>query len=289
MLMGRQSLVVLLWVVSLTFAGIAQAQLIPNRTITTPSGNLLSNGDFETPPYDTVDAGWTVGGTGNVAEATEGSTDGTHAAAFSVGQDSEGTILSQSFTTTPGQSYKVEFDSGVFGIPNSTLQLHVEVTDAASLIDQIITPPVANTFDPSLVIFHHYTFKFVATDTTTTLRFTDIGSGNSVADTLVDSVSATETPPNLLNNGDFETPPFDTVAAGWIVGGTGNAAGGENAAQGPATLGRRHGGEPVAGAGRRIGEAARRSHPRVDDQRLPAEDAARGPGGLDQGGTRQSE
>ena len=71
MLMGRQAVVVLLGVVFLTFAGIAQAQLVPNRTSTALSGNLLSNGDFETPPYDTVAGGWTVSGTGNIAEASD--------------------------------------------------------------------------------------------------------------------------------------------------------------------------------------------------------------------------
>ena len=95
---------------------------------TASSGNLLSNGDFETPPYDTVAGGWTVSGTGNIAEASdEGTTDGTHAAAFNIGQDSEGTIISQSFATIPGQSYKLEFDTGIYGIPDSTLQLRVEI------------------------------------------------------------------------------------------------------------------------------------------------------------------
>ena len=157
-------------------------------------------------------------------QATEGTTDGTHAAAFNIGQDSEGTIISQSFTTTPGQSYKLEFDSGVFGVPSSTLQLHVEVMGAGSIIDQTVTPPVAGTFDPNLVTFHHYTFRFTATDTTTTLQFTDVGTGNSIADTLVDAVSVVETIPNLLLNGDFEAPPFDTVDAGWTVSGTANIA-----------------------------------------------------------------
>ena len=89
MVMGRQPLVVWLGVIFFTFGGIAQAQLSPKRTSASSSGNLLSNGDFETPPYDTVAGGWTVGGTGHIAEATEGSTDGDHAAAFNIGGDTE--------------------------------------------------------------------------------------------------------------------------------------------------------------------------------------------------------
>src|SRR6185369_12165205 len=106
-------------------------------------------------------------------------------------------------------------------------------------LDQTILPPDAATFDPNAVAFGHFRFTFTANSSATTLRFTDIGTDNSIADTLVDSVtfvpevfarpvgatptptptptatpSATPTPTPTtlpLNNGDFETGPFNTV------------------------------------------------------------------------------
>ena len=95
-----------------------------------PDENLLVNGDFETPPFDTVAtvSGWTVGG--SVADRGEqGSAGGLHAAAFSAGGDSEGDTLSQTFNTSVGQVYTLDFYAGVTGIPDSgsTLELNVQV------------------------------------------------------------------------------------------------------------------------------------------------------------------
>ena len=42
-----------------------------------------------------------------------------------------------------------------------------------------ITPPVQGTIDENFVRFQHYRFTFTADSTTTTLQFTDIGTGNS--------------------------------------------------------------------------------------------------------------
>src|SRR4051812_9709061 len=67
----------------------------------TPTTLPLANGDFEAGPFDTVGSvtGWTVSGTGKVESKTQGATSGTHSAAFGVGGDSRGNILSQSFFT----------------------------------------------------------------------------------------------------------------------------------------------------------------------------------------------
>ena len=157
---------------------------------------------FETEPVDingTI-TGWTVGGTGRVAERTaEGSTIGSGAAVFSAGGDSQNDTLSQSFTTTIGQSYTLDFDAGIFGAPanGANLQLRVQVFGTNSLVDATNSLPVntgPSPGDPTKVPFAHYHYVFTANSDTTTLEFTDVGSGNTNADQVVDSVAVTPAP-----------------------------------------------------------------------------------------------
>jgi len=194
--------------------------------------NLVTNGDFEEPPYapNSTITGWNVGGSGFIHSIEEGSTSPSHSAAFNVGGDSEGTVLSQSFATTVGALYRVDFDTGIFGMPDETsfLTLNVSIVGTDTLINDAVIPPAANTFDPSLMSFRHYQYIFRADSTTTTIQFADTGLGNSISDTVLDTVSVapTPTPPlaNLVNNGDFESPPFNTggTVTGWSVGGNAN-------------------------------------------------------------------
>ncbi len=200
------------------------ADILVDTVAVTPDENLLTNGDFETPPFDTnaTAFGWTVGGS-VIDRSEQGSAGGLHAAAFNAGGDSEGDTLSQSFSTSVGQIYTLDFYAGVAGVPDngSTLQLNVQVLGMTTLVDATITPPVEGTSDANLVRFQHYQFTFTADSTTTTLTFTDIGTGNALADTMLDTVSVNPQG-TQLTNGDFETPPFDThQATGWMIGGTG--------------------------------------------------------------------
>src|SRR2546421_7658022 len=83
--------------------------------------NIVANGDFETSPFSipTLEpiSGWAVGG--NVGSVdVQGSTSPTHAAALSLGTSADGNMLSQTLTTLVGQVYTLDFDSGVYGIPD---------------------------------------------------------------------------------------------------------------------------------------------------------------------------
>src|SRR3954465_10001966 len=152
---------------------------------------VIINDDFETPPYETSDAivGWTV--FGNVGEVSgEGSTSGSHAAAFNVGGNSEGNMLSQTFATLTGQTYTVEFDAAVFGIRTAgplSLQIQVFGAGMGTLLDETVTPPDNGNFAPPT--FQHYTYTFVADTSATTVKFTDIGLGNASADLILDTIS----------------------------------------------------------------------------------------------------
>jgi hypothetical protein len=156
----------------------------------------LANADFESGPFNTMGTitGWTVGGTGHVADRiAEGASQGQGAAVFSPGGDYQGDTLSRTFTTVIGQIYTLDFDSAVFGSPDggATLRLQVQVFGTVKLLDNTITPPVNNgptPFDPTKVPFTHYHYTFTADGVVTTLQFSDLGLGNTNADVIVDTV-----------------------------------------------------------------------------------------------------
>ena len=156
--------------------------------------NVIINGDFEDLPYDAngVVSGWTVtGAVGAVGD--EGSTSPGHAAAFSLGSNSEGNMLAQSFTTIAGQMYTLNFDAGVYGVRSlGPLQLEVQVTGGGTLLTETVTPPYNGDFNPAP--FDHYTFSFTADGTSATLKFTDAGLGNNSADVVLDTVSVVVVP-----------------------------------------------------------------------------------------------
>ncbi|MDB6035872.1 MAG: hypothetical protein JWM16_6210 [Verrucomicrobiales bacterium] len=198
--------------------------------------NLITNGDFEIGPFQTngTVANWIVSGNAHIAVRQEGSTGPTHSASFNVDGDSEGNVLSQSFSTMAGQTYVFEFDGGVWGQPSgATPQIHFQVFGAGSEVDGTVPLPIADPTDPSGIEFHHYFRTFTADSSTTTVRFTDVGLGNGSADVVLDSVSVivapsptpVPTPTTLpLTNGDFETWPFNNpgTVAGWTVSGSGH-------------------------------------------------------------------
>src|SRR5205085_11630060 len=144
-----------------TATATATATATPTPTpIPTPHALPLTNADFETGPFWTRGAvtGWTLGGTGHVSDNGQAFTSPTHGAAFSEGGDSQGDTLSQSFLTTAGKVYTVDFDAGVYGTrTGNPLQLEVQVLGTAgTLLDQTVTPPDAGTVDTSSVVFQHY-------------------------------------------------------------------------------------------------------------------------------------
>jgi hypothetical protein len=211
----------------------------------------LVNGTFESSPFDSNGsiAGWSVGGAGDLAASAEGATSGSHAAVFSIGQDSESSTLSQTFATSAGQDYNLDFDAGVFGVHSGgPLQFRARIYDSttgASLLDQTVVPPEAGTLNPDAVTFNHYRFSFNATSMSTTLEFSDVGTGAGGADIVLDTVSVaiptptpipTPSPPPTptpsptpmptpttlpLNNSSFEVSPFAQIGtiSGWTVSG----------------------------------------------------------------------
>jgi hypothetical protein len=170
--------------------------------------------------------GWTVGGSGHVADRTaEGATAGNGAAVLSVGGDFQGDTLSQTFPTAIGQFYTIDFDAGIFGVPDpgALLQLRIQIFGTAQLRDNTIAPPVntgPSPFDPTKVVFNHYQYSFVADSSVTTLQFSDVGTGNKNADQVVDNVvvgNGSTPAPTAFTNGGFELGFSGWTAAGNLV------------------------------------------------------------------------
>ena len=159
-----------------------------------PTTLPLTNWDFETSPFYSVGtvSGWTVGGNGNIAVTEAGATTGTHSAAFSAGADSDNDILSQRFYTTSGGIYVLDFDAGIAGEAESTMQLRARAFgdgSAGNALDEIVSPPFL-----SMQPFHHYSFTFTANNSITILEFSDLLRGNLNSDILLDSVSVAPVP-----------------------------------------------------------------------------------------------
>jgi hypothetical protein len=108
---------------------------------------------------------------------------------LSNGGDFQGDTISQTFATTLGTVYNVDFDGAIFGKRSGNpLQIQVQVVGSGTLLNQTVTPPEAGTFTPAQVTFNHFHFTFTADGSSATIRFISVGSGNSTADQVVDTV-----------------------------------------------------------------------------------------------------
>ncbi len=166
--------------------------------------NLITNGSFEN---FTIGAGgvhviddWVVdisggGPFGTISGIdTRGATDGTNAAVFNAG-DSLGhnNTLSQTFTTSPGFIYQLDFDYGTFGFAE-VAKVEVEVTgNAQVLAKQLIQDTGSNP-----TVFDPYTFTFTADSASSTIIFTDVTTSAPSADGTLDNVSVTVSPTNVV-------------------------------------------------------------------------------------------
>lgn len=188
-----------------------------------PGPNIVANGNFETGPVDTNGSvtGWTVVG-GKVAVEQEGSTSGNYCAAFDVAGQWPPNALIQTVKTSPGHLYFLNFDVGVFGHLSCVTQLRVQVLGNSTLLDETATPAYADTFSSPAVAFQPYQFYFVADSEKTTLRFTNMGNGQT-SDLVLDSVSVAAQQGNQLTFTQWKGAHFtpaqqnDSNTSGWAA------------------------------------------------------------------------
>ncbi|MEO8614255.1 MAG: DUF642 domain-containing protein, partial [Luteolibacter sp.] len=176
--------------------------------------SLLVNGSFED-----GENGWTMSGNRIVAPTGGGysATDGTNLLVMNGGGSTANAVISQSFTTAPGQSYTLSCDIGVLSVNSAQQSLLVALTGNASLVSQVETLS-GNGVGTSLSAPKTYTF--VADSTTTTLTFSDLSSTTGGIDLLLDNVraiSAPVVPSVILTNGSFESDFTGWTPSGNVV------------------------------------------------------------------------
>ncbi len=168
--------------------------------------DLILNGSFEDSTNSLPD-NWSP--TGNLLViSSQGETHGVNALAFSFGNLPSNGVISQSFATTSGTSYVLAFDFGKYSInqPNEVARLQVDVFDGtgfggSQILNQLVTDATPSTGDPNSTdspsVYSPFQFVFVASSTSSTLRFSDLSDPQSVGggfDAMLDNVRVSAVP-----------------------------------------------------------------------------------------------
>lgn len=185
----------------------------------------FANGSFELPPIavnvvipngSTAIPGWTVSGIGQLSLVTGVSLglpalDGSQKIEFNAANSAPGYTISQTFRTTPGESYAVSFNVGrgpasVAGTMSVQGTVTTSTGQALGSLDAIA--PLSGWSAPT-------TFTFVAATTASTLTFLDTSLTTAGVDVYLDNVSVRQlgpTPAGLLAHWRFDEPPGATNA-----------------------------------------------------------------------------
>jgi VCBS repeat-containing protein len=166
--------------------------------------NAQTNGSFESDL-----TGWSA--TGNVVIKSSSPylpTNGTKLVAFNTGQSTPNGTLSQSFSTTPGQNYQLQFDTGVFGYNTNEQRLQVSVAGSGNLLSQTVS-----TFGigGGSTKWTSQSFAFVANSATTTLTFADLSTSSTNLDLVLDNVQLT---PQFVRTLTLTSSPSSGVSIG---------------------------------------------------------------------------
>jgi Ig-like domain-containing protein/uncharacterized protein DUF642 len=154
-------------------------------TLTVIPPAILLNGSFE---YGS--AAWTFSSGGNVTTSTNtgyGVTDGSELCHFNWGQQPADGNLKQTFATTAGVTYVVEFDLGAFSLSNQNEQrCHVTVTDGGN--GNLATQDISVFANGNGGSYSPQSLTFLANGSSATLTFQDISPTTINVDMLLDNV-----------------------------------------------------------------------------------------------------
>jgi hypothetical protein len=186
-----------------------------------PSGNLITNGSFESGT-----TGWTITGSNYFRYDTSypysaAPPDGTHAITFNNGNTPADTTFSQTVTTVANQSYTLTFQQGLNAWQTTASQtIQVKAQGNSVLNTQNYTLNGTGAGAPNGdQFFQQRTFTFTADSSTTTISFHDVSTATVNIDTQLDDISLTANPNpppgNLITNGSFESG-----TTGWTVNGS---------------------------------------------------------------------
>lgn len=186
---------------------IAALLVITNSiAVTTAHADLILNGSFENATNGSPDS-WVSAGNLQVI-SSQGETDGINALAFSFGNVPSNGVISQAFTTVAGTSYSLTFDFGKYSInqPLEIARLQVDLFDGSGfgglqLLNQLVADGTPSTGDPDSTdspnVYSSFQFGFIASGTTSTLRFADFSDSQSAGggfDAMLDNVHVSAVP-----------------------------------------------------------------------------------------------
>ncbi len=166
--------------------GVTNVNEAPTAISVGGGANLLTNGSFESNL-----TGWTSSGTVSALTMAQRASDGTTSAAFNSATAITGGQLSQSFATEVGQTYVVSFDMGGHSFGSNISTTHNLLLEAISGGTTVLSQTATDTTSQVLNHgdgFRTFTYTFVATGTSTELRFTDNSINVGQTDMQLDRV-----------------------------------------------------------------------------------------------------
>lgn len=205
-------------VYSLSVSGVkdrtALQTMIAPQSMANFSPSAITNGSFEN-SYD----GWTASGNQDVkSDSPYDASEGDNLVAFNDGDSTPNGILSQTFATTPGQTYQLAFDCGVLSNNNNLQWLRVIVQGTTTRVSD--TTPIQRVGNAA-VTWAPRSYDFTADSSATTLTFTDLSTTTASIDLLLDNVrvSAQDTPSLAVTStphagANINISPNDTGGAG---------------------------------------------------------------------------
>lgn len=144
--------------------------------------NSLVNGGFES-----GETGWTITGNRFVIDSTPPYIpyEGNKLAVLNGGNQAPNAVFSQTFATTPGNTYALAFEMGVIGLTTSEQKLGVSLAGSSSLLsttESVFCNGLNN------AVWTSKSYVFTANSATTTVSFTDMSASTSGVDLLLDNV-----------------------------------------------------------------------------------------------------
>jgi hypothetical protein len=153
--------------------------IAPNTTVTFVA-DAVRNGSFENGM-----TGWAQSGNINiVTHAPYSATAGSRLAVFNSNQATPNGVLTQTFQTTVGQLYSLNFEAGAIGVI-AQQKLGVEIFGKYSLVSETVTIAGLGAADTRWL---PQSFGFIANSATTTLTFTDKSLTSQNIDLVLDNV-----------------------------------------------------------------------------------------------------
>jgi lysophospholipase L1-like esterase len=158
-----------------------------NHTMTAVYTSTPVLGPFTNGSFESEFTGWTWSGSQQSVKVKDGlpCTDGVFCIEFNSNSSATDGSITQTFTTTPGTAYTINFDMGVNAFNTAQQSLRCLVTGSGTLANQLFS---MNNPAGSGVVYTARTVNFTANSTTTTITFSDQSSTGAGLDLLLDNV-----------------------------------------------------------------------------------------------------